>query len=344
MIRTLTLLTALVLISACEKRKDSIGQKSAEEQPDLVIAFGSCNNQRMENKSWSAILSDDPDLFIWGGDNVYSDTEDMDQMRKAYKMAKEDPGYADFSKRVEITGTWDDHDYGLNDGGSEWKWKDSVQQILLDFLDVDPQDPRRSRKGVYHVKSLAFNNRQIKVIVLDTRYFRSKLTKDISGVKRYVPNPYGEGTMLGEAQWLWLERELTDSVADFHVIVSSIQFLSGEHGFETWANMPHEVDRMITLLQKKKPKGVIILSGDRHIAEISSRTVEGLNYPLIDFTSSGMTHSYSSFRGEPNRYRISEVIADTNFGLLKFNMEDSSVTLEIRSVENELLAKHTQVY
>jgi alkaline phosphatase D len=314
------------------------------EQPDLVIAFGSCNNQRMENQSWPSILSNDPDLFIWGGDNVYSNTEDMDQMREAYKMAEEEPGYADFCKKTEITGTWDDHDYGLNDGGSEWKWKDSVQQILLDFLDVDPQDPRRSRKGVYHTKSLTFNNRQIKVIVLDTRYFRSKLTKDISGVKRYVPNPYGEGTMLGEVQWQWLEQELTKSVADFHVIVSSIQFLSGEHGFETWANMPHEVDRMIALLQEKKPKGVIFLSGDRHIAEISSRTIDGLDYPLIDFTSSGMTHSYSTFSGEPNRYRISGVIADKNFGLLKFDMEDSRVSMEIRSVENELLAKHTQVY
>lgn len=335
-------------MSDCEPRKKSIGQKFIGEVPkegeELVIAFGSCSNQRVKSNIWSSILSNDPDLFIWGGDIVYSDTEDMDRMRRAYKKAKEDPNYSYFDQKVDITGTWDDHDYGLNDGGSEWPYKDSVQQILLDFLDVDPNDPRRSRKGVYHVKTLAFKGKEIKVIVLDTRYFRSGLTPDPTGEKRYVPNPYEQGTMLGEEQWMWLDRQLTGSTADFHVIVSSIQFLSGEHGFETWGNMPHEVDRMISLLQSKKPKGTLFLSGDRHIAEISSRAVEGLPFPLIDITASGMTHSYSSFRGEPNRYRLSEVVTEKNFGVLKFDVDESRLTMEIRSEDNELLAEHIQRY
>jgi alkaline phosphatase D len=309
-----------------------------------VISFGSCNNQRIKNNIWSSILANDPDLFIWGGDIVYSDTQDMERMRKAYSDAKEDTGYTDFVAKVEVTGTWDDHDYGRNDGGSEWMYKDSVQQILLDFLDVDRNDPRRSRKGVYHVKKLKATEKEIKIITLDTRYFRSPLTPDPSGEKRYVPNSYGEGTLLGQTQWQWLEEQLTDSSADFHLIVSSIQFLSGEHGFESWSNMPHEVDRMIELLQSKKPKGVMFLSGDRHIAEISSRNVDGLGYPLIDFTASGMTHSYSTFKGEPNRYRLSEVVSDKNFGLLEFNMVENQVTMEIRSVENQLLAQHIQTY
>jgi alkaline phosphatase D len=268
----------------------------------------------------------------------------MDKMRAAYDLVLADSGYVALSEKTKITGTWDDHDYGLNDGGSEWECKDSVQQILLDFLKVEKNDPRRIRKGVYHSMLLEVKNKIVKIIVLDTRYFRSALTKDPSGEKRYVPNPYGQGTMLGESQWQWLKEELSDPEVDFNLIVSSIQFLSGEHGFESWSNMPHEVDRMIDLIQTAQPRGVLFLSGDRHIAEFSSLKVDELSYPLIDFTASGMTHSYSSFSGEPNKYRISEVISDKNFGLLKFDLDNNEVTMEIRSENNEILGSHSQKY
>ena len=80
--------------------------------------------------------------------------------------------------------------------------------------------------------------------------------------------------MLGESQWQWLEKELTDSKAQFNVIMSSIQFLSYEHGFESWGTMPQEVKKMEEILSKSKAKGIIFLSGDRHIAEISVRILK----------------------------------------------------------------------
>ncbi len=338
------LLLFLFALGGCKRSQEADKPVAKEERPDLVIAFGSCSNQRMENKMWAPILANDPALFIWGGDIVYSDTEDMDRMRSAYNEFKTDSAYSSFKRETEIIGTWDDHDYGLNDGGAEWRFKDSVQQILLDFLDAGADDPRRGRPGVYHEKVVRTKDKTVKVLVLDTRYFRTGLTKDQSGKKRYVPNTYGDGTMLGEDQWAWLDRELTASEADFHLIVSSVQFLSGEHGFETWANMPHEVERMINLVRERKPKGVIFLTGDRHIAEISRMEVRDLPYPLIDFTASGMTHSYSSFKGEPNRYRASDVVSEKNFGLLKFYMDEGRVDLEIRGEDNEVLASLSQTY
>ena len=347
MARLVTCFFFLINLLACQPSKSRSELKDPTNQnanSDLTIAFGSCNNQRVKSPVWQAISETGPDLFIWGGDIVYSDTKDMDKMRAAYDLVLADSGYVALSEKTKITGTWDDHDYGLNDGGSEWECKDSVQQILLDFLKVEKNDPRRIRKGVYHSKLLEVKNKIVKIIVLDTRYFRSALTKDPSGEKRYVPNPYGQGTMLGESQWQWLKEELSDPEVDFNLIVSSIQFLSGEHGFESWSNMPHEVDRMIDLIQTAQPRGVLFLSGDRHIAEFSSLKVDELSYPLIDFTASGMTHSYSSFSGEPNKYRISEVISDKNFGLLKFDLDNNEVTMEIRSENNEILGSHSQKY
>ncbi len=347
MTRLVTCIFFLINLLACQPSKSRSELKDPINQntnSDLTIAFGSCNNQRVKSPIWKAISETDPDLFIWGGDIVYSDTKDMDKMRAAYDVVLADSGYVALSEKTIITGTWDDHDYGLNDGGAEWEFKDSVQQILLDFLKVEKKDPRRKQKGVYHSMLLEVKNKIVKIIVLDTRYFRSALTKDPSGEKRYVPNPYGQGTMLGESQWQWLKEELSDPEVDFNLIVSSIQFLSGEHGFESWSNMPHEVDRMIDLIQTVQPRGVLFLSGDRHIAEFSSRKLDELSYPLIDFTASGMTHSYSSFSGEPNKYRISEVISDKNFGLLKFDLDNNEVTMEIRSENNEILGSHSQKY
>jgi len=346
---TRLVICALFLINllACQPSKSESEKKDATNQDvnsDLTIAFGSCNNQRVKSPIWKAISATNPDLFIWGGDIVYSDTKDMDKMRAAYDVVRADSGYVALSEKTEITGTWDDHDYGLNDGGTEWEFKDSVQQILLDFLEVEKKDPRRTRKGIYHSILLERKNKTVKIIVLDTRYFRTALTKDPTGEKRYVPNPYGQGTMLGETQWQWLKEELSDPEIDFSLIMSSIQFLSGEHGFESWSNMPHEVDRMIDLIETVQPRGVLFLSGDRHIAEFSSRQLGELSYPLIDFTASGMTHSYSSFSGEPNKYRVSEVISDKNFGLLKFDLDRNEITMEIRSENNEILGSHSQKY
>ena len=146
--------------------------------------------------------------------------------------------------------------------------------------------------------------------------------------------------MLGESQWTWLGGQLKDSNADFHVIVSSVQLLSSEHGLETWGNMPQEVNRFFDLLSRTRPRGTIVLSGDRHIAEISSVELDELNYPLLDFTSSGMTHSYTSFKEEANPYRISQIVSEKNFGLLKFDFDSNSLTLEIRGEENALYVRH----
>ncbi|MEN8185945.1 MAG: alkaline phosphatase D family protein, partial [Bacteroidota bacterium] len=317
----------IILIISCTRsqKKEVITENNNEIEYDqnsakeLIISFSSCDNQRRNNTLWKEILISNPDVFIWGGDIVYSDTYDMDKMRKNYLIQKNDSVYLDFIKKVDVLGTWDDHDYGKNDAGEEYKMKDSVQQIFLDFFEVPIDDIRRTRKGVYFSKEYKTGENSVKVIVLDTRYFRTELTRDRATKKRYKPNKYGEGTMLGKEQWDWLKNELDQTEADFNIIVSSIQFLSYEHGFETWGNFPHEVEKFDNLILDSGAKGVIILSGDRHIAEISSKNISGVNYPLIDFTASGMTHSYKSFSSEANEYRVSDVISDKNFGILKFD-------------------------
>lgn len=335
-----------LLILSCktsEKQKNN-DTFSKETNVDFVIAFGSCNNQTLSNPLWAAIEKNKPTVWIWGGDVIYTDTYDMVYMAENYQKQKNNADYAAFTKKVEVLGTWDDHDYGLNDGGAEYSKKAEAQQLFLDFLDVAKNDVRRKQEGIYFAKEYRVNNNTIKIILLDTRYFRTALTADQETKKRFKPNVYGEGTMLGETQWEWLKNELQNSKAAYNIIVSSIQFLSGEHGFETWANMPHEVDKLENLLKSSGAKNAIILSGDRHISEISKKEIDGLMYPIIDFTSSGLTHSYSDFKGEPNKYRLGNVVSKKSFGILNFDFKTNAVTMEIKGENNVVFETYTQNY
>ena len=334
----------LLLLPSCKQEKINASEEIVTNKHDFVISFASCSNQHIPNLMWDPILSNKPDIFVWGGDIIYSDTYDMKVMTDSYQKMKNDTAYVNFSEKVPVFGTWDDHDYGINDGGAEYAKKDSVQQIFLDFFDVNKDDPRRKQKGIYHAELFNIGDASINLIVLDTRFFRSELTKDPEGKKRYIPDNKNNSTMLGEEQWAWLERELSGSKADFNIIMSSIQVLSDQHGFETWGNMPAEVTKLKDLLIETKAKRVIILSGDRHIAEISKTDISGLTYPLIDFTSSGMTHSYDSFTAEDNPYRISEVVSDKNFGILHFNLSEMIVKMEIRGEDNQLFQSYSQKY
>lgn len=337
-------LFTLIFLFSCHDQKSSKESKSRKDNIDFTIAFGSCNNQKLPNDLWSEILKNEPDIWIWGGDNIYADTQDMKLMQSYYNEVKNNDEYKNFIKKVEVLGTWDDHDYGINDGGTEFIKKDSAQQLFLNFFDVPVNDARRKRKGVYYSQTFTVGDKNIKTILLDTRYFRTSLTRERNGNKRYIPNVNGQGTILGSTQWKWLENELNNNEAEFTIIMSSIQFLSHEHGFETWGNMPHEVEKLKSLITNSKSKRVILLSGDRHLSEISATNIKGLNYPLYDFTSSGLTHSYTSYTFEPNEYRKSKVIADKNFGLLKFDLQSNTVTMELRGLENELLESLVQKY
>ncbi|PCH78451.1 MAG: alkaline phosphatase [Flavobacteriaceae bacterium] len=338
-------LLLLLFLSSCHQKKSIRIEKSDNYfQSDFTLAFGSCNNQSLPNTLWPEITRNKPDVWVWGGDIVYSDTEDMELMQQSYSLLKNNEQYRKFRENTPVLGTWDDHDYGLNDGGITYKQKDKVQQILLDFLDVSPQDPRRFRPGVYHAKTYQIGRTMIQIIILDTRYFRTKLTKDPTGKKRYLATTDKSGSILGAEQWKWLEARLSNPKVSFNIIVSSIQFLSSEHGFERWGTMPHEADKMENLILKSSAKNTIILSGDRHISEFSKKEIGEYGFPLIDFTSSGLTHSYESFKGEENKYRIGPVISVKSFGLLKFNFEQHRVKFEIRGENNQLLSSYKQVY
>lgn len=326
----------------------------AEEAPLSRIAFGSCCRQERPAPIWDALVDTDPQMFLMIGDNIYGDTEDMDVMRKKYQVLGEQPGFARLRKTCPILATWDDHDYGLNDGGADYIKKEESQQVFLDFFGVAKDSPLRTQEGVYSAHVVGPPGKRVQVILLDTRYFRSPLQR---GTKRAEP---GEGfrgiykpvtdpktTVLGAAQWKWLEEQL-QRPAEVRIVASSIQLLPNEHGWEMWGNFPHERQRMFDVIRKAKANGVVFISGDRHFAEqmrIDS-TESGVGYPLYEATSSSLnqpsgrkTAAGTRFGNELNHYRRGLAYFDTNFGIIRidWSQRDPVIRMQVCDEAGEVV-------
>jgi len=329
--KKLILLTAFagLTLTACHSVKTG-AQRPSGLQKVTTIAFGSCSDQKRPQPLWDDITAQKPDVWVWLGDNIYGDSENMDTLKAKYAKQKSDPGYQQLIRTTSVVGVWDDHDYGVNDGGKEYPRKRESQQLMLDFMDVPKESPLRKQEGAYSSNLFGAKGQQVKIILLDGRYFRDPLKKN---GKDNVPDPSGD--ILGEAQWKWLENELANSTADAHIIGCGVQILPEEHPYEKWANFPVARQRFLDLLARTKPKGTILISGDRHIAEVSKLVLPGLSYPLFDITSSGLTH-VSKPHEEPNKHRIGEMVARLNFGLITIHWDQKplSATVEIKGDAN----------
>ena len=307
-----------------------------------VIAFGSCAKQQRPQPVWEHVLAHQPDVFLMIGDNVYADTEDEAKMREAYAQLGAQPGYAKLRQAVPVLATWDDHDYGKNDAGAEYPQRDMSQRVFCDFFGIPKDDPRRKQQGVYHAQTLGPEGRRVQIILLDTRYHRSPLkpgTQD--GRKAWLPDDDPAKTMLGEAQWAWLEAQLKQP-AEVRIIASSIQVVAEQHRFEKWANLPRQRQRLFDLIDKTGAQGVVFISGDRHLAECSVDAQAG-PYPMVDLTSSGMNEGGDRVIDEPNRHRVGgEAVRTTNFGLIRIDWDTPSptLTLEARDGDDQVRVSH----
>ena len=98
-----------------------------------TVAFGSCADQNKPQPVWKAIAADKPDLFIFGGDNVYASEQpwSLANLQRSYKRLREMPGFAALTRRVPHLQIWDDHDYGMNDSGVEFAHKQASKDAFL---------------------------------------------------------------------------------------------------------------------------------------------------------------------------------------------------------------------
>jgi len=344
---------AISMLVACGLALAPLPAAAGEPPADLVvsrIALGSCAKQDRPMPIWSAVSGFRPDVLLLLGDNVYGDTEDMAVLRGKYDLLAADRGFGAIRNTVPIVAVWDDHDYGVNDGGREYPMRRESQQVFLDFFGIPADAPVRTRDGIYRQVVVGPPGRRVQFICLDTRSHRAPLTslpkaERVKGRGPYVPSDDPEATVLGAEQWEWLAKVLREP-AELRIVLSSIQVASTEHGWEHWGNFPAERARLLKTLRDSEATGVIIVSGDRHSAEISMIPAadDALAYPLHDVTASSFNQPKRVDRdGEPNRHRLGERFHGANFGSIEIDWEAAvdggvpPVRLAIRDVEGKVV-------
>lgn len=310
-----------------------------------TFAFGSCNDQKKDQPLWKLIRSRNPQLMLMMGDNVYASKPEDKPIIDQYIKLNENKDYVDLREAVPFLATWDDHDYGQNDGGADNSEKTEARKTFINYWSYLKNLLSKNQTGIYHSRIVGEKKNKVQFIMLDTRFDRSPLTKveppalpatgDTTPPARprfYQPSTDIKAQILSESQWHWLEEELKKP-AELRILVSSIQFVAEDHGFEKWANFPFEKKKLIILLEKLKIRNLIILSGDRHAASIAKLPLK--KFDLYDITASGLNRPSPATEPEQDVLYTTPSYLPINFGLATIDWSKKQVEFSIIGEDNK---------
>lgn len=228
------------------------------------VAFASCFKpaQQSSNALWKHFRDNfaTRSVFNWLGDNIYADTNDMEQKRIAYNAARDDPFYAAFGPvaepKVPTSGTWDgtsspnmaivqrsccappisrilinfpsaDHDFAWNNYGDNYDCPQSSQNEFVYHFGIPESDPRHPAQGANQQAGI-YSSYMFQTPTGDNGIHLINL--DARSHRSPTFAKYGSckgaaSTMLGPEQWTWLEGELLSRTSKIKIIGSGTQVL-----------------------------------------------------------------------------------------------------------------------
>lgn len=306
--------------------------------PDFNFLAGSCayfnereydrpGNPYGKDSSIFITMANTPAAFnLWLGDSWYTREVDYSSAWGLnYRVAR------DRSLRVvqKFMATmpqyfiWDDHDYGPNNSGKEFIFKETSRKIFRDYT-LNPTYGEEE-KGIYSKVSFS----DVDLFFTDNRFFRSntRIADSING----LPNP--AKTYFGSMQMNWLKNALLYSNATFKIIVTGGQVLNPVSTAECMRFYSYEFNELISFLTTHKVNGVLFFSGDRHHSEVIKLNRQ--SYPLYDITISPLTASVGTLRGGEitNPARVAGTLVEAqNFGNISVSGEKNNRKLSVKFV------------
>ncbi len=280
---------------------------------DLRIVFGSCPKWQDDRIQpiWPWVAHYAPDIMFWIGDNVYSDALDPDIIREEYRRQRDVPALQPILHNTSHLAVWDDHDYGLNNHDRTNPLKEGAYEAFREYW-PNPSFGLPDVKGVF----FKYTWGKVDFFFLDVRWYRDP--------DEDPDTP--EKTMLGAAQFEWLQSELKSSTGVFKVLVSGSGWSKNKgEGGDSWAAFLHERDRLFDFIRDEEITGIVMMSGDSHIGELNviPWSVNG-GYDLYDMVSSPLAQVISDrwLEWRPERRIRPVYFLGSNFGLVEFFMGD----------------------
>ena len=308
-----------------------------EDAPDFTVAIGSCtyiNETEVDRPGkgygsgysiFESINSKNPDIMVWGGDNIYLRESDWDSktgILHRYTHTRSIKEIQPLLAKTQNFAIWDDHDFGPNDGDRSFYNKNLTLEAFKYFwanksYGTNPEQ----NEGNYST----FNWGDAQFFLLDDRFFKS-------------PNDRKTGTrtILGDTQLEWLIDALSSSSASFKIIYVGGQVITSAARFENYATYPEEKEKLLKEIENNKIKGVLFLSGDRHFTELSKLERNG-TYPLYDWTVSPLTSGVSdSYKEDKNTNQVEgSVFAVNNFGIISFSGNKANRQMQLSLFDKE---------
>ena len=241
-----------------------------QRRGQLVTAgFVSCVNDTTD-PVWQEMANHGLNLLCLGGDTPYADTGNLADLRKKHRHLLQRPNLASLGKSVSVVGTWDDHDFGLNNsnGKRDAALKGNTRRALMEYRAHDQFGS--GDEGIYHKA----DHGALEVFLLDARWYSQTSASPVD------PN---QSTCFGKSQWQWLLEELRQSKAPFKVLLQG-QIWQDKKNWETDDMHTYyaERDALFNFIKKEKIPGVVLVGGDIHVSRYLMHP-QRLGYNLHDF-------------------------------------------------------------
>jgi alkaline phosphatase D len=242
--------------------------------------------------AYGRLAERDLDVVLHLGDSIYEDRArtsrvarrhepperviTLDDYRGRYAQYRTDPDLLALLARHPLVAIWDDHELAGNawaggaarhDAETDGDWRSRVEAATRAYREwtplrlPDPADPLRLWRRV-RLGNLC------EVLVLDTRL--AGRARPAAGRRPVVRVWDRRRRLLGNAQWRWLESELSRPAPGWRLVASQVMVAPvavapGRLGINPgmWDGYPAERDRLLKLLGAH-PGEAVVVSGDLH--------------------------------------------------------------------------------
>jgi len=308
--------------------------------PDFSFLTGSCayfNEAKFDrpgkpyggDSSIFETMAKTPANFnIWLGDNWYYREVDYSSVWGLKYRASHDRAITivqKFMASMPQYAIWDDHDFGPNDAGKNYIFKNESRTIFNDYW-LNPNSGE-NHEGIYTM----FNYGDVDFFLLDDRFFRSDVMLPDS-----INNLTNEDKdYFGKKQLDWLKNNLSFSKATFKIIVTGNQVLNPINNYECVQHYPTEYNDLIGFMTNQKINGVVFLTGDRHHSEVIEMPRPNA-YPLYDITVSPLTSGVGKVSGKEldNPFRVANTLIEAqNFGKISFFGSKGNRTMKVDFID-----------